>query len=202
VRGARRALLLLGLLLAACGGAKLPRDHYYRLEAAPPADPLAVPCLLGSLRVTPLRSDALTRGTVLLRSNAARPHEVLRDPYRHWVDSPTTLLQRAIADFLRQARVADVVLPVDTTLPADWLVGGRILRLETVVSAGGSHALVELELNLVRGGGREIVFHRSYREERPSPAGAGGAAAGINAALDGILERFLADLVALDPSPA
>ncbi len=184
--------VLVGLLLTtACGGGSFPPDRYYRLEASPPRAPLETPRFAGSLRVAPLRADGLTRGTALLQSDAARPSEVARDPYRHWVDSPTAMLQRAITDFLRQARVADVVLPADTSAPADWLVSGRILRLERVVSADGSAALVEVELDVARGSPREPVFHARYREQRP---GSRDGVAGLNEALDAVLRRFLADL--------
>lgn len=179
------------LLVAACGGGSIPTDRYYRLEASPPSAALQAPRFPGSLRVAPLRADGLIRGTALLRSDAARPSEVAREPYRHWVDSPTAMLQRAITDFLREARVAEVVLPADNPAPADWLVTGRILRLERVVSAGGSAALVEVELDVARGTQRKPVLQRRYREQRP---GSRDAVAGMNEALDAILRRFLADL--------
>ena len=189
-------LLVAGLLAGAgCAGGDVPRDRYYRLEAGAPAAPLATPTLPGSLRVAPLRGDALTRGTALLYSDPASPSEVHRLAYEHWVDSPPAMLQRALTDFLREARVADRVLPAYASSQVDWVVSGRIRRLERIVSQAGSRAVLELELGLSRGSHREPLLQRRYREEHPVEKGV----VGMDAALTALLQRFLDDLAALEP---
>jgi ABC-type uncharacterized transport system auxiliary subunit len=194
---ARLALALACLLIpAACGGGTIPTDRYYRLEAAPPREPLSAPRFPGSLRVSPLRADGLTRGTALLHGDGAHPSEVGRYAYHHWVDAPPQMLQLEITGFLRAARVADTVLPADASARVDWLVSGRLLRIERVIGAGDARALLEVELQVARGADRELVFHSSYREEQPAGAEIRDVAAAMSGALDAILRRFLADLEA------
>jgi ABC-type uncharacterized transport system auxiliary subunit len=179
---------------AACASGTVAPDRYYRLEVAAPEVAQAAPRLPGSLRVMPFRADGLVRGTALLHSDVGHPSEVGRYATHHWVDSPTQMLQLETARFLRAARVADTVLPVDTSTRADWLVSGRVLRIERVEGAGAPRALLELELQVAQGPGRELVFQRGYREERPAGPDVRDAAAAMNAALGAILQRFVADL--------
>jgi ABC-type uncharacterized transport system auxiliary subunit len=187
------ALACLWLPLA-CASGTPPPDRYYRLEVAVPDAPLPAPRLAGSLRVTPVRADGLVRGTALLHSDVARPWEVGRYATHHWIDSPTQMLQLEIARFLRAAGVADSVLPIDTTAGADWLVSGRLLRLERVEAAGRARALIEMELQVVRGADREPVLQRSFREERPAGPEVRDAVAAMNDALGTVLQHFVEDL--------
>lgn len=182
------------LLPAGCIGGVAPKDRYYRLQASPPRWALTAPRFPGSLRVAPLRADGITRGTALVHGDVARPSELGRSSYHHWVDPPTEMLQLELARFLREAKVADVVLPTGVTTRADWVVAGRILRLERLRDGADSRALLELELEVVRGSDRELVFQRGYREETPASRDVGDAVAAMNRALDAVLARFLADL--------
>jgi ABC-type uncharacterized transport system auxiliary subunit len=195
------AALPLGALAAAgCIAGPAPEDHFYRLEAGRPSAPLATPALPGSLRVEPLRTDALTRGTALLYRDPARPSEVRRYPYHRWADSPTTMIQAELIRFLREAGVAELVLSPELGVRPDYVLTGRIVRMERLLAEGdaaGSSVLLELEFNLSRASGRELLFHETYREQSSASKGAGDAASALNRALAAVFERLLADLGSL-----
>ena len=56
-----------GGLQLGCAAAPAPRDHFYRIEAPPPARAADAPLLAGTLSVQRLRADALTDESSLLR---------------------------------------------------------------------------------------------------------------------------------------
>jgi ABC-type uncharacterized transport system auxiliary subunit len=191
-------------LLAACGlGCALtgsPRpDAFYRLEpAAPP--PLARPALPGLLEVDRLRADAITSERLLLFRAGDDATEVRRHAYHQWVDPPPLMLQVALASALRGAGVARAVVTSDQRARPDFVLGGRILRLERRLD-GPPRALLELELSLTRESDRALLLQRVYREERAAEGAAvADAVRAFDAALGALLERLVADLASSEGS--
>ena len=188
---ARSAALLIAVLLSACASGPAPRDHFYRVELAPPAHPLEPPLLDGILEVSRFRLDSLSDGRDLVYRSAADATELQRFAYRRWVDPPSAMLQSEIASYLARARVAQAVVTSDIRVDAAYALDGRILRYEIVLGSPGEVRL-ELEFGVTNQGSRDLLFLGRYAAVRPFPPDDLDAAArAYGDALREILERFV-----------
>jgi ABC-type uncharacterized transport system auxiliary subunit len=189
------ALLAASLLLATgCLGKPAPRERTFRLALAPP-DRLAAPIFSGILEVDRLRAHAVARRTALVYVEDASATELRTSSTEHWADSPTLLVQREMAAYLHSAGVADRVLTPELGIEPDYRLSGDIVRFEERRGGGPPQVVVELSLVVSDERRRAILLQRSYREERDAQGlDAEDAVRAYDAALSGILARFVADL--------
>ena len=189
-------LWLLAAALGACVAGPAPRDHFYRVDvAAPAAGKLA---LTGILEVERFTSDDTLRERHLLYVTPGSP-EVTPYGYHLWVDSPTLLLQRALADHLRAAGVAEQVVTPDAGAGEDWQVNGHLRQLYQVLG-GAPSVRVDLELRLRRAQGADLVAQKIYSATAPAGDDTPEAAArAFSLAIGEVFERFTADLRAAAP---
>ena len=185
---------LVAVVTLGCVSGPAPRDHYYRLEAAAPKA-LASPKLAGTLEVGRLRVEAISQGRRMLYRDSSQSGEIGQHAYHHWVDPPNVMLQDQLVRTLRSANVAaDVVTPA-VRVGSDYLVSGRIVRLERILGGSEPRVAVEIELVLTRQQGSELLLLETYREERVAPgSGVADAVTAYDQAISAIFERFLADL--------
>jgi ABC-type uncharacterized transport system auxiliary subunit len=171
-----------------------PRDHFYHLEATPPEAARPAFALHGTVEVARPSADALTRERAILYRPDTDSAEVTRHAYHHWTDSPTLLVQQQLATYLRRAGAAPSVVTPDMRVASDFLVGGRLVRLEHARSASPPRVVIELELTVMREDGHELLLQRSYREEEAvSGEGMDAVVRAFQSALTTIFERFVAD---------
>lgn len=188
------AASLVAIAWLGCASGPAPRDHFYRLEATAPQK-LASPPLTGTLEVDRLRVEAISQGRQMLYREAARPSEIEQHAYHYWVDPPSVMLQEQLVRYLRSAGVARQVVTPAVHVESDYLVSGRLVRLERVLSGGEQRIAVEIEFTLTQQAGRKLLLLESYREERAVPGG--GVAESLTAyeqAVSAIFGRFVADL--------
>ncbi len=192
-RSAGRGLAVLALgALAACGQPELPTDHYYRLQAAQPA-PLAQPVLKGTVEVNRFTADGLVAGRPIVYTEPDQPHQVKEYHYHFWTEPPTILLRDQLVATLRAAKIADTVTTPEMRANADYVLTGRIIRLEKIEGSQPKGAL-EIELG-VRAANGKIVFLDVYKVE--IAAENNSVAAGVralNQAIDQTYAKFAADL--------
>jgi cholesterol transport system auxiliary component len=192
----RSAALVIAVLLSACASGPAPRDHFYRVELAPPEHALESPLLNGILEVSRFRLDSLSDGRDLVYRSAAEATELQRFAYRRWVDPPSAMLQSEIASYLARAGVAQAVVTSDIRVDAAYALDGRILRYEIVLGSPGEVRL-ELELGVTDQGSRDLLFLGRYAVVRPFPPhDLDAAARAYSDALQEILQRFLEDWAA------
>jgi cholesterol transport system auxiliary component len=185
---------LVTVVMLGCASGPAPRDHYYRLETAAP-NALAGPKLAGTLEVGRPRAETISQGRRMLYRDASQPGEIKQHAYHHWVDPPSVMLQDQLVEYLRAAGAAENIVTPAVGVESDYLVSGRIVRLERILGGGDSRVAVELELVLTRQKDRELLLLETYREERV--ASGGGVAEAVTAydqAIAAIFERFLADI--------
>jgi cholesterol transport system auxiliary component len=193
VKSLARVAVLAGLM--ACVGGPAPRDHFYRLEVPPPAATRSAPALSGALEIDRPTSDDLVRGRGVLYSESAGAAELSAYGFQLWVDSPTLLIQRQLADWLRQAGAADPVALPEAGADEAWRVSGHLEHFEHVVAS--DVVLVQLQLRLTDARNSRLVFQKVYRAEAPvAGPGPAGAVPAFGVALRAIFERFDADLAA------
>lgn len=184
------ALGFCALILVACAQPELPQDHFYRLNIT--TSPSQQRLLDGVVEVERFRADGLISGRPLAYTEG-KGH-LSQYHYHFWVEPPVDLLQDAMIVFLRKANLARHVVTPELRMEADYLLTGRIKRLERDLS-GNAKVAVEIELGLKRTGDDQILVLQTYsRELEQTGPGMTGAVAAINQALSDIYNQFLNDV--------
>jgi len=122
------------MALAGCGGAvKYP--NYYVLHVAPPPDPPAPESVHASLAVREFRSPAyLHQGAIVYKTS---PEQVGFYNYHRWAVDPREFVTNAVADRLRASGNFTHVKPYDGRSDIDYVLSGRLEKLEEVDYDGG-----------------------------------------------------------------
>jgi len=187
------AFLSMGILalgLVACAQPELPQDKYYRLNAI--SAPQALTKLAGVLEVERFRADGLTSGRPIVYSDSEG--HLSEYHYHFWVEPPVDLLQDAMVTFLRQAKLADHVVTPDLRMNEDYLLTGKIKRLERNL-INDDKVAVEIEIGLKRNADDKILVLKTYaRELKQSSDTVLGAVDAMNVAIFDIYTEFLTDV--------
>lgn len=144
---ARACCLIVAVVAAlgasACGG-KIPPTHYYKLNI--PLAPIAAQGGSSSTAILmPFRgSKLLTQDKLVYRPNA---EEVGFYEYHRWAEDPRTTVAQSLLDHLRGNKTFDRIVMFDGRTTADYIVRGRIDRLEEVDGPGGSYVKVALRIS-------------------------------------------------------
>ena len=123
-------------LIGCAGSESAPEEHFYRMpvEAVPQA--LARPDgsspLPGVLTVHRFLADSLLSNRSVVFSESALPHSVKPYHYHAWIDPPPRMLQELTVSSLRRAAVATDVVTPEYDIQADYVLMGKLLRLEHV----------------------------------------------------------------------
>jgi uncharacterized lipoprotein YmbA len=122
------------IALAGCGGAvKYP--NYYALHIPPPPDPPAQEGVRASLAVREFRSPAyLHQGAIVYKTS---PEQIGFYNYHRWAADPREVVTNAVTDRLRASGKFTQVKPYDGRSDVDYVLSGRIERLEEVDYEGG-----------------------------------------------------------------
>ncbi len=196
-RSLHAMIFLVAPVLAACAQPPLPQDHFYRLSVGAPGNPRAEPQFKGTLEVGRFAADGLTAGRPLVHSLSERPYELQEYHYHFWTEPPPTMLRDQLVDYLRAARVTTTVVTPEMRVEPDYVLAGRIKRLETITGSP-TRAVVELELGLRRTADDELLFLGTYGVEAEARADTVAAAvAAVNDALTEIYAKFTADISGL-----
>lgn len=192
----RRAALfaLVATLWLGCASSPAPRDQFYRLTvAAPTARP--VPALSGALEVDRMRVEAVAQGRRMLYREASRPNAINQHSYHYWTDAPGVMLQDLLAHYLRAAGVARSVVTPGIRVDSDFVLKGRVVRLERQVGGGSARVVVELRFSLISASGRQVLLDETYLEERKVASdGVDAAIPAYDDAVATIFGRLLADI--------
>lgn len=138
---------LLTLLLAGCGG-KILYPKYYTLEI-PPAPRPALSDLRGPATAAVRRFETpqyVRQGRIVYRE---APGEIGFYDYHRWAADPGMTITAAMIDSLRSARLFQFVKPYDGQDKPDYLVSGRVQRLEEIDYGGGVHVEAKLSAELL-----------------------------------------------------
>ena len=189
-------LLMVSVVAVACGQPPIPQDRFYRLEAPSPETVVDPPRLEGTLEVVRMAADGLTAGRPIVYSDAGNPLEAAEYAYHFWTQPPTIMLRDELVKYLRAAGVARAVVTPELRLEPDYVLTGRIKRLERVLG-GTPKALIEMELALRQRRDERLIVLRTYRSEHAVPEDSVAATVtAMNTALAEIYANFLEDLLA------
>jgi uncharacterized lipoprotein YmbA len=131
------------LLMAGCGG-KIVYPQYYALEIPqaprPAVSDARLPATLAVRRFE--ASPYLRQGRIVYRQ---APAEIGFYDYHRWAEDPAATVTTAVIDSLRSSRLFTFVRPYDGQGRQDYLLSGRLERLEEIDS--GSSVRVEAKLS-------------------------------------------------------
>src|SRR5215470_16832408 len=116
-------------ILAGCGGAvKYP--NYYTLHVPPPPDPPAQEGVRASLAVREFRSPTyLHQGAIVYKTS---PEQIGFYNYHRWAVDPREVVTTAVTDRLQASGNFTQVKPYDGRSDVDYVLSGRIEKLEEV----------------------------------------------------------------------
>lgn len=137
------AAVMVLLSAFSCGG-KIPPTHYYKLNI-PPAPLTAQGEGSKTAILMPFRgSKLLTQDKIVYRPNR---EEVGFYEYHRWAEDPRTTIAQSLLDHLRSKNTFHRIVMFDGRTTADYLIRGRIERLEEVDSPDGSTVSVALRVS-------------------------------------------------------
>ncbi len=179
--------------LAACGSAApVPEDQFYRLVVSQPASSKTL--FPGIMEVDRFVADGLTAGRPIVYSETGKPFQVKEYHYHFWTQPPTVMLRDELVSYLRARKVSDTVVTPEMRVTPDYVLIGKIKRLEKVVG-DPPKAVLELELSLRKASGDKILHLDTYRVETVSDGpGVDDAVKSLNTALTSIYGKFVHDL--------
>jgi uncharacterized lipoprotein YmbA len=158
VRGSAFVAIL--VLAAACGG-KIPPTNYYVLHF-PPQQPASAKPLTATAVVMPLRaSEMLTQDRIVYRET---PEQVGFYEYHRWAEDPRLTITQAIIEQLRQRRTFRQVVLFDGRSKADYIIRGRLDRLEEVDYPEGVSVRVQLSVKLLDAQEAETLWQGAAEE--------------------------------------
>jgi len=137
----------LTLLIASCGGGAR-RPHYYALEIPPAPDrTLSGPRFPGTLAVCRFETPSyLRQGRIVYRET---PEEVGFYEYHRWAAEPAETATTAMVDALRSSRLFSFVKRYDGHNQQDYLLIGRLERLEEIDYGGPVRVEAKMSAELV-----------------------------------------------------
>ncbi|MEX0695483.1 MAG: ABC-type transport auxiliary lipoprotein family protein [Rhodospirillales bacterium] len=188
-------IVVMGLVLAGCAAQPpVPVDKYYRLQAVFAAAPLPAQKFPGNLEIDRFTADGLTAGRPIVYIDSANTNQLLEYHYHFWTQPPTIMLRDELVSYLRAAGISGNVVIPEMRLRTDYVMTGRILKLEQVLGAP-NRARLELEISLRQPDSGKLLFLKTYvHETTQSSAGVSAAVTGLNEALNVIYSDLLADL--------
>jgi len=122
------------ITMAGCGGAvKYP--NYYTLNVPPPPDPPVQEGVRASLAVREFRSPAyLHQGAIVYKTS---PEQIGFHNYQRWAVDPREIVTNAVTDRLRASGSFAQVKLYDGRSDIDYVLTGRLEKLEEVDYEGG-----------------------------------------------------------------
>lgn len=190
-----RQMVLLAtlLLLTGCSSAPpIPTNSFYRLDIAAPEVRLDSPVLKDTLSVQVGAAMPLYRDRALLHSEAGAETSLQRYHYHYWIDTPPHLLQIELADYLRDAGVAAVVVMPEDSVNEVYRLRLDIDRFEHLRGANGGKVSVGLRVLLTeRSAGRLLLQDRLVAEAVVQGEDFARLTAGYQQAVTELFERVV-----------
>jgi ABC-type uncharacterized transport system auxiliary subunit len=190
------ALLAVGLLiiLVGCGGAvKYP--NYYTLHVPPPPDPPAAEGVHTSLAIREFRSPSyLRQGAIVYKTS---PEQVGFYNYHRWAVDPREFVTNAVEEHLAASGNFARVKLYDGRSDIDYIVSGRLEKLEEIDYDGGIKVEVAISAEMTDRATGTTVWSNAVSEtgtvgKRDVPA--------VVAEMNRTMERAIEKL--LTPAPA
>ena len=140
------ALALALLALAACGG-KILYPKYYSMEIPPPPAHSANARVLGTVAVRQFESAPYIRQKKIVYRPV--PEEIGFYEYHRWVNDPAEMVTSAMIESLRSSGLFSSVTQYNAQSQQNYLMAGRLGRLEETDYGGHVSVTAKLSAELV-----------------------------------------------------
>ena len=147
-------VLFVGLGLSACGG-KIPLTSYYVLEF-PQAPQMQLETGHASVVVMPFRASAMLAQDRIVYRPA--PGKVGFYEYHRWAEEPSQTITTAFISRLRALKTFEMVVPFDGRTRVDYILKGRIEKLEEVDFGSGVKVEVRVAAEMVSSDDRKVIW--------------------------------------------
>ena len=153
-------LAALGTLMGCGGGVKYP--NYYTLHMQPPADPPAQEGVRASLAVREFRSPSyLRQGAIVYKTS---PEQIGFYNYHRWATDPREFVTNAVTERLRASGNFTQVKLYDGRSDIDYVLSGRLERLEEIDYEGGVKVEVAISAQMTSFASGATVWTNSVSE--------------------------------------
>jgi ABC-type uncharacterized transport system auxiliary subunit len=192
--------LAVSIAFVGCVG-KIRYPSYYTLHVPPPPDPPARPDVHASLAVREFRSPGyLRQGPLVYRASA---EQIGFYNYHRWATDPRDFVTSAIADRLRASGNFAEVKLYDGRSRADYIISGRLEKLEEVDYEGGVKVEVALSAQMTELRTGTTVWANSVSEtssvaQRDVPAVVGE----MSHTMDRAIEKLLSSIPGPERQPS
>ena len=140
-------MLAVSIALVGCAG-KVKYPNYYTLNVPPPPDPPVQEGVRTSLAVREFRSPTyLRQGAIVYRPSA---DQIGFYNYHRWAVDPREFVTNAVADRLRASGNFARVILYDGHSDADYILSGRLEKLEEVDYEGGIKVQVAISAQMTK----------------------------------------------------
>jgi ABC-type uncharacterized transport system auxiliary subunit len=147
------------LCVSGCGRARYP--SYYTLNLPPAPDPIAEG-VHGSIAVREFQSPSyLRQGPIVYR---ATPEQIGFYEYHRWATDPRVFLTNAVVDRLRASGHYSAVSLYDGHADMDYVLSGRLEKLEEVDGGAGTKVEVAMSAQITRVSTGAAVWSNSVSE--------------------------------------
>jgi ABC-type uncharacterized transport system auxiliary subunit len=197
IQQATLLIITLGLSMAVVGCAgKIQYPTYYTLHLPPAPDPPARLEVHASVAVREFRSPGyLRQGPIVYRASA---EQIGFYDYHRWATDPRDFVTTTIADRLRARGNFGEVKPYDGRSHADYIISGRLEKLEEVDYQGGVKVEVSLSANMTDVRTRTTVWTNSASDiENVSQRNLAAIVSEMSHTMDRTIEKLLSSV----PSP-
>jgi ABC-type uncharacterized transport system auxiliary subunit len=149
------------VLLSGCGGAvKYP--NYYTLDVPPPPDPPALGSFHATLAVREFRSPVyLHEGAIVYKTS---PEQIGFYNYQRWAMDPRESVTNAVTDHLRASGNFTQVKPYDGRSDIDYVLTGRLEKLDEIDYEGGVKVEVAVSAQIVQLSTGDTIWSNSADE--------------------------------------
>ena len=149
------------IVLSGCMG-KVKYPNYYTLNVPPPPDPPAQGGTRPSLAIRQFRSPVyLRQGAIVYKTS---PEQIGFYDYHRWAVDPRELLTNAVADRLRASGKFTQVKLYDGRADVDYVLGGRLEKLEEIDYQGGVKVQVAISAQMTNLATGATVWTNSVSE--------------------------------------
>jgi ABC-type uncharacterized transport system auxiliary subunit len=181
------------VILGGCGQVKYPT--YYTLHLPAPPDPPPGPQARASIAVREFRSPGyLHQGPVVYRPS---PEEIGFYNYYRWAADPRQTVTTAIADRLRASGNFAEVTRYDGRSNVDYILSGRLEKLEEVDYEGGVKVEVELSAQMTNPRTGAIVWTSSASDtENVAQRNVPAVVSEMSFTMDRAIEKLLSSMPA------
>jgi ABC-type uncharacterized transport system auxiliary subunit len=199
-----RTVLLTGVMtsvfLTGCMG-KVKYPAYYRLTLAPPVDPPAKTDAPASIAVREFRAPAYLReGPIVYLSS---PEEIGFYEYHRWAVDPRQTITGAIVEYLRASGNFKLVKIYDGRNDVDYVLSGRLEKLNEVDYEGGVQVEVALSAQVTDlHSGNTVWVNSAAKKSKVEGRNMSSVVAQMSNLTDRSIEELLKSLTLPPPTTA